>query len=62
MDCGAAGYNIVRNTHLLGITEGTGHAEVAYENVRVKIKDALLGKRGQGFMIAQVQYHDMLHM
>lgn len=44
------GYNIVRDTPLLGI-EG-GHFEVEYDNIRVA-EDNLLGGRGQGFVIAQ---------
>jgi len=45
-----AGYNIVRDTPLLGIEEG--HFEVEYDNIRVPAEN-LLGGRGQGFVIAQ---------
>ena len=45
-----SGYEIVRETPVLGI-EG-GHYEVSYNNVRVP-KENLLGPRGQGFLIAQ---------
>jgi alkylation response protein AidB-like acyl-CoA dehydrogenase len=44
------GYNIVRETPVLGISGG--HCEVAYDNVRVP-RGNLLGGRGQGFLIAQ---------
>jgi len=44
------GYNIVGGTHVLE-TEGS-HGIVQYENVRVP-RANLLGKRGQGFSIAQ---------
>lgn len=44
------GYNIVRETPVLGISGG--HCEVVYDNVRVP-KDNLLGPRGKGFQIAQ---------
>ena len=44
------GYDIIRDTPLLGI-EG-GHFEVAYNNIRVP-EENLLGGRGQGFVIAQ---------
>jgi alkylation response protein AidB-like acyl-CoA dehydrogenase len=44
------GYNIVRDTPVLGIMGG--HCEVAYENVRVPEAN-LLGQRGHGFIIAQ---------
>lgn len=44
------GYNIVRETPVLGIDHG--HAEVAYDDVRVPA-DNLLGERGRGFVIAQ---------
>jgi len=44
------GYEIVRETPVLGIRGG--HCEVAYENVRVP-RDNLLGPRGKGFVIAQ---------
>ncbi|MEH6583648.1 MAG: acyl-CoA dehydrogenase family protein [Halioglobus sp.] len=45
-----AGYNILRDTPLLGI--GGGHFEVAYDGVRVP-EENLLGGRGEGFVIAQ---------
>ena len=45
-----SGYEILRETQVLGI-EG-GHYEVSYNNVRVP-KENLLGPRGQGFLIAQ---------
>lgn len=44
------GYDIVRDTPVLGI-EG-GHFEVAYNDIRVP-RENLLGARGQGFVIAQ---------
>jgi alkylation response protein AidB-like acyl-CoA dehydrogenase len=44
------GYTIVRETPVLGISGG--HCEVAYDNVRVPRRN-LLGKRGEGFLIAQ---------
>jgi alkylation response protein AidB-like acyl-CoA dehydrogenase len=44
------GYNIVRETPVMGIHGG--HYEVAYENVRVP-ESNLLGPRGHGFVIAQ---------
>ena len=47
------GYNILRNPTLLGIEGGPGHADVEYKNVRVKIKDSLIGQRGMGFIIAE---------
>jgi acyl-CoA dehydrogenase len=45
-----AGYNIIRDTPLLGI--GGGHFEVEYDNIRVP-ESNLLGGRGEGFLIAQ---------
>lgn len=44
------GYNIVRETPVLGILGG--HCEVEYDGVRVP-KANLLGERGAGFLIAQ---------
>lgn len=44
------GYNIVRDTPVLGL-EG-GHWEVEYDDVKVP-EENLLGPRGQGFIIAQ---------
>jgi acyl-CoA dehydrogenase len=44
------GYEIVRETPVLGITGG--HCEVRYRDVRVPA-DHLLGERGRGFAIAQ---------
>jgi alkylation response protein AidB-like acyl-CoA dehydrogenase len=44
------GYDIVRETPVLGIAGG--HCEVAYNDVRVP-RANLLGERGQGFLIAQ---------
>lgn len=44
------GYQIQRDTPVLGLN--TGHFEVAYDNIRVP-KSNLLGKRGEGFLIAQ---------
>jgi alkylation response protein AidB-like acyl-CoA dehydrogenase len=44
------GYNIVRETPVLGINGG--HYEVAYDNVTVP-EENLLGPRGHGFIIAQ---------
>jgi alkylation response protein AidB-like acyl-CoA dehydrogenase len=44
------GYNIIRDTPVLGI-EG-GHFEVDYDDIRVP-EENLLGKRGEGFYIAQ---------
>lgn len=46
----ARGYNILRDTPVLGLN--TGHFEVEYDNIRVP-EDHLLGKRGEGFLIAQ---------
>jgi alkylation response protein AidB-like acyl-CoA dehydrogenase len=45
------GYNVVRAVPTMGHTAGA-HCEVLYENVRVP-KENLLGKRGEGFVIAQ---------
>jgi alkylation response protein AidB-like acyl-CoA dehydrogenase len=44
------GYDIVRETPVLGLMGG--HCEVAYNDVRVP-RSNLLGERGQGFLIAQ---------
>jgi alkylation response protein AidB-like acyl-CoA dehydrogenase len=44
------GYNIVRETPVMGMLGG--HAEVEYDNVRVP-RSNLLGPRGQGFLISQ---------
>lgn len=44
------GYNIIRDTPVLGITGA--HFEVAYDQVRVP-ENHLLGQRGEGFQIAQ---------
>jgi alkylation response protein AidB-like acyl-CoA dehydrogenase len=44
------GYNIVRDTPVMGMYGG--HCEVSYDNVRVP-KENLLGPRGHGFVIAQ---------
>jgi len=44
------GYNIVDDTHVLGISGN--HCEVVYDNVRVP-KESVLGPRGHGFLIAQ---------
>tara|TARA_R110001592_G_scaffold357416_1_gene660619 strand:- start:196778 stop:198025 length:1248 start_codon:yes stop_codon:yes gene_type:complete len=44
------GYNIIRETPVLGINGG--HFEVEYDNIRVP-EENLLGGRGQGFVIAQ---------
>ena len=44
------GYNILRDTPLLGIAGA--HFEVAYDQVRVP-ENHLLGQRGEGFLIAQ---------
>jgi alkylation response protein AidB-like acyl-CoA dehydrogenase len=44
------GYDIVRETPVLGIFGG--HCEVAYNDVRVP-RANLIGERGQGFLIAQ---------
>src|SRR5438552_5345860 len=46
----APGYNIVRDTPVLG--HHGAHCEVEYNNVRVP-KENLLGPRGHGFVIAQ---------
>ncbi len=46
----ARGYNIIRETPVLGINGG--HFEVEYDNIRVP-EENLLGGRGQGFVIAQ---------
>lgn len=45
------GYDIVRAVEVMGETGGD-HCEVKYNNVRVPAEN-LLGKRGQGFLIAQ---------
>ena len=45
------GYEIVRVVPTMGHTGG-GHCEIRLTNVRVP-KDNLLGKRGEGFVIAQ---------
>lgn len=44
------GYQIQRDTPVLGLN--TGHFEVVYDNIRVP-EENLLGKRGEGFLIAQ---------
>jgi acyl-CoA dehydrogenase len=44
------GYTILRETPVLGLSEG--HCEVLYEDVRVP-EENLLGPRGHGFVIAQ---------
>lgn len=44
------GYKIQRDTPVLGLN--TGHFEVVYDNIRVP-EENLLGKRGEGFLIAQ---------
>ena len=44
------GYNIVRETPVMGMLGG--HCEVEYDNVRVP-RQNLLGPRGEGFLIAQ---------
>lgn len=44
------GYDIVRDTPLLGLE--SGHFEVEYNDIRVP-EDHLLGQRGEGFLIAQ---------
>ncbi|MBI5288090.1 MAG: acyl-CoA dehydrogenase, partial [Chloroflexi bacterium] len=44
------GYNIVRETPVMGML--AGHCEVEYDNVRVT-RTNLLGPRGQGFLISQ---------
>ncbi len=44
------GYNIVRETPVMGMYGG--HCEVAYDNVRVP-RANLLGLRGEGFLISQ---------
>ncbi len=44
------GYNIIRDTPVLGIEDG--HFEVEYDNIRVP-EDNILGGRGEGFVIAQ---------
>ena len=44
------GYNIVRETPVMGMLGG--HCEVAYDNVRVP-RANLLGPRGKGFLISQ---------
>lgn len=46
------GYNIMRDTHVLGVEGGDGHFEVEYDNIRVP-EDHILGNRGEGFLIAQ---------
>lgn len=46
----AQGYQIVRDTPLLGIT--SGHFEVKYDNIQVP-QENLIGQRGEGFVIAQ---------
>lgn len=50
----APGYNIIRETPVLGLGEDhfSGHYEVEYAGVRVP-EDHLLGPRGEGFKIAQ---------
>jgi acyl-CoA dehydrogenase len=50
------GLKKLRNIETMGGGDhfGYGHAEILYENVRVP-KDNLIGKRGQGFLIAQAR-------
>ena len=50
---GTPGYNIIRDTPVLGLRHGlSGHYEVEYNDVRVPAGN-LLGSRGDGFTIAQ---------
>lgn len=44
------GYQVVRDTPLLGIS--SGHFEVTYDNITVP-EENLIGERGEGFLIAQ---------
>ena len=44
------GYNIIRDTSILGMN--SGYFEVEYDNIRVP-EDHILGNRGEGFLIAQ---------
>ena len=48
------GVRIVRDLPLLGHHSPEGHAEVAFENVRVPVAN-LLGEEGKGFAIAQAR-------
>lgn len=52
---GTPGFNIIRNTGLVGESEEEGaHAYIHYDNVRVPA-DALLGDEGKAFEVSQVR-------
>jgi alkylation response protein AidB-like acyl-CoA dehydrogenase len=51
---GAPGVKLVRPISVMGHRTGGGHWDVRYEGARVP-RDHLLGKRGQGFAIAQAR-------
>jgi len=57
VDADAPGVKIIRDVPTMGHPEASfgrygNHAEISYENVRVP-EQALLGKQGAGFLIAQ---------
>ncbi len=51
----APGVNVLRTLPVFGYDAGHGHCEIAFEDVRITVKDSLLGVEGGGFMIGQAR-------